>query len=75
MDTLQRYKWQPVEIQSFMNLISRDLEFFLYQLKSMKPCSENWVPDIKVWQAKLGYPKLDATPEKIIVSDYLTGEA
>lgn len=61
-----------MEIQSFVNLISRDLEFFLYQLKSMKPFSENWVPDIKVWQA---YPKLDATSEKIIVSDYLTGEA
>lgn len=35
----------------------------------MKPLSENRVPDIKVWQAKLGYPKLDATSEKIIVSD------
>ena len=65
---------QPMEIQSFRNLISRDFEFFLYQLKSMKPFSENWVPDIKVWQAKLGYPKLDATSEKIIVSDYLIGE-
>ena len=36
--------------------------------------SENWVPDIKVWQAKLGYPKLDASSEKLIVSDYLIGE-
>lgn len=33
----------------------------------MKPVSENWVPDIKAWQAKLGYPKLDTTSEKTIV--------
>lgn len=40
----------------------------------MKPFSENWVPDIKAWQAKLGYPKLDANSEKIIVSGDLIGE-
>lgn len=40
----------------------------------MKPFSENWVPDIKVWEAKLGYPKLDANSENIIVSDDLIGE-
>lgn len=33
----------------------------------MKPFSENWVPDIKVWQAELGYPKLDASSEKVTV--------
>lgn len=63
-----------MECQGFRNLISRDFEFFLYQLKWIKPFSENWVPDIKVWQAKLGYPKLDANSEKIIVSDDLIGE-
>lgn len=63
-----------MEMQSLRNLICRDFEFFLYQLKSMEPFSENRVPDIEVCQAKLGYPKLDATSEKIIVSDYLIGE-
>lgn len=63
-----------MEFQSFRNLISTDFKFFLYQLKRIKPFSENWVPDIKVWQAKLGYPKLDANCGKIIVSDDLIGE-
>lgn len=63
-----------MEFQSFRNLTSRDFKFFLYQLKWIKTFSENWVPDIKVWQAELGYPKLDANSEKIIVSDDLIGE-
>lgn len=71
---LQRYKQRPMEIKSFRNLISRDFEFSLYQLKSIKPFSKNCVPDIGVWQAKLGYAQLDATSENIIVSDYLIGE-
>lgn len=40
----------------------------------MKPPSENWVPDIKVWQAKLAYPKLNATSENVILSDYHIGD-
>lgn len=64
----------PNGISEFQKPDFQRFQVLFFKLKRMKPFSENWVPDIKVWQAKLGYPKLDANSGKIIVSDDLTGE-